>query len=144
MFDLTGFICQEKKLNYRVIYGVSVEKITIAIFYWVTEIPIFLMLNLIWIISEKYISESMGQRLNPKIIDGGHVGIVIGGCIAVFSPSFFKISMQSLTYVWGGILFVAMLMTLIVYKVCLPLPKERTIRRKRRQSYFGITIRFYQ
>jgi len=106
------------------IYGVSVEKITIAIFYWVTEIPIFLMLNLIWIISEKYISESMGQRLNPKIIGGGHVGIVIGGCIAVFSPSFFKISMQSLTYVWGGILFVAMLMTLIVYKVCLPLPKE--------------------
>ena len=104
-------------------YGFSIEKITIGIFYWITEIPILLMLILIWIISESYISESMGQRLNPKIIGGGHIGIVIGGCIAVFSPSFFHITMQSLTYVWGGLLLLAMLMTLIVYKICPPLPK---------------------
>lgn len=103
----------------------SLEKLAIILFYWLTEIPIFLMIVVIWIIAGNYISESMGQRLNPKIIGGGHIGIVLGGIIAVFAPSMFKIQMQSLSYVWGGVVILEILMIMIIYKVCKPLPTER-------------------
>lgn len=96
----------------------------IILFYWLTEIPIFLMLMLIWIIADNYISESQGQRINPKIIGGGHIGIVIGGIIAVFAPGLFNIKMQTLAYVWAGIAFLEVLMVAIIYKACKPLPRE--------------------
>lgn len=96
----------------------------IILFYWLTEIPIFLMLMLIWIIADNYISESQGQRINPKIIGGGHIGIVIGGIIAVFAPSLFNIKMQSLSYVWAGIAFLEVVMVTVIYKACKPLPRE--------------------
>lgn len=96
----------------------------IILFYWLTEIPIFLMLMMIWIIADDYISESQGQRINPKIIGGGHIGIVIGGIIAVFAPDLFNIKMQALAYVWAGIAFFEVLMVAVIYKACKPLPRE--------------------
>ncbi len=104
--------------------GLTMGNLVIILFYWLTEIPIFLMLNVIWIISENYISENMGQRLNPKIIGGGHLGIVIGGIIAVYVPSLFNIEMQSLAYVWGGIVLLEIFMIGLIYKVCRPLPRD--------------------
>jgi len=105
-------------------FDFSLEQLLIIVFYWLTEIPIFLMIVVIWIIAGNYISESMGQRLNPKIIGGGHIGIVLGGVIAVFAPSIFNIQMKSLSYLWGGIVILEILMILLIYKKCKSLPTE--------------------
>lgn len=104
--------------------NLPLEKLAIFVFYFMTEIPLFLMVVVIWIIADGYISESMGQRLNPKIIGGGHIGIVIGGLVAVFAPQLFHIRMQSLSYVWGGIVFFEIFMIALIYKICKPLPRE--------------------
>lgn len=104
--------------------ALSLEKSVIFVFYFMTEIPLFLMVVVIWIIADGYISESMGQRLNPKIIGGGHIGIVFGGLIAVFAPGLFHIQMKSLSYVWGGIVIFEIFMIVLIYKVCKPLPAE--------------------
>lgn len=102
----------------------SLENVVIILFYWILEIPLFLMLVGIWIIAENYISESMGQRLNPKITGGGHIGIVIGGIIAVFVPSLFKLEMKNLTYILGGLVFFQAFMVLLIHKLCKKLPNE--------------------
>jgi len=84
------------------------------VFYFITEIPIFLSLNLIWILAEDYYSEQMGQRLFPHIVGGGHIGIILGGSIILFLPSYF--GTHKLIFFWSFFIISQIFLVFFIFR----------------------------
>lgn len=57
--------------------------IVIAVFYLLSEMPIFLAMNLIWILADDYFTEQQGQRDFPQISAVGQVGIAVASLLVL-------------------------------------------------------------
>lgn len=102
----------------------NLKNLIIFVFFIFTEILFFTLINLVWVLADSYISESMGQRLNPKIIGSGQIGITIGGLIAVLIPQFFNLDISFLIYIISFFVFINIFIVQIIYKKCKQLPED--------------------
>ncbi|MFT4927589.1 MAG: hypothetical protein ACI8WB_003702 [Phenylobacterium sp.] len=59
----------------------------VALFYLGTELPIFLAMNLIWILADDYFTEQQGQRDFPQISAVGQFGIVVASLLILSQSS---------------------------------------------------------
>ncbi len=60
----------------------------LAFFYLGSELPIFLGINLIWILAEDYFTEQQGQRDFPRISAIGQLGIILASGLIIIQGNF--------------------------------------------------------
>jgi hypothetical protein len=82
----------------------------VAFFYLGSEIPIFLGMNLIWIIAADYFTDQQGQRNYPRISGVGQFGMAFGSVLIILhgmmeplnvSTGGIKQSSFTLVIIWG-------------------------------------------
>lgn len=104
-FLLSGFFFHPAPSTIASFLGfISVGNKWIAFtFYLVSEIPIFLSMNLIWMLAVDYFSEQQGQKDFPKISSIGLIGIVLASALALATQGLKAFPLYYLNFLLGGL-----------------------------------------
>jgi len=90
------------------------------IFYLFAETPIFLSMNLIWIITADYFTEQQGQKDYPKISSFGLLGISIGAVLTLLSGKYFPL--YYLNFLWSILCILLFIVSFYILTYCQKLP----------------------
>ena len=71
------------------------------VFYLISEIPIFLSMNIIWILAVDYFTEQQGQRDYPKVSSIGLIGIALASALALATQGLRIFPLYYLNFFWG-------------------------------------------
>nr|VFJ58910.1 MAG: hypothetical protein BECKDK2373B_GA0170837_107811 [Candidatus Kentron sp. DK] len=76
------------------------------VFYFLSEIPIFLAMNLIWMLAEGYFTEQQSQKEFPKIAAVGLIGVSLGSGIVLANGWLGRpLTEFGLLGIWAGLAF---------------------------------------
>lgn len=90
----------------------------VALFYLGSELPIFLAMNLIWILADDYFSEQGGQRDFPQISAVGQLGIVLASLLMLSQNSALipEISSEKMLFGVSALNFLLLLCSLTILR----------------------------
>lgn len=74
-------------------------------FYFLSEVPIFLFVNLIWILAGDYFTDIQGNRDFPRISSVGLIGVAVASLVVLLT-NYGTLPIYYLNFMWGILSFV--------------------------------------
>lgn len=93
------------------------------LFYLLSEIPIFLMVNIIWMVTADYFTEQQGQRDFPRISAAGLFGVSLAS-LTVLAAGWLVLPLFWLNFLWGILCLILWVISMGILMFNRPLPVE--------------------